>query len=129
MATMKKLLLLIALVFLLSLQSTFAQSRTIAKSAPLVDPVTQCALRYYYYPNLQAYFDTNSKKFFFKENGKWVTADLIPEGYGGYSVYRMLSVMIKDYDDDNPTQFLNTHKKLYPYTSNGRIKPRPISKK
>lgn len=116
------------LTLFLGTQLALAQAHHSAKSAPLVDPVTQCALRYYYYPNMQAYFDTKIRKFIFRENGKWVTADIIPEGYGGYSVYKMLSVMIKDYDDENPTQFLNAHKKQYPYTSNGRIKKRPASR-
>lgn len=45
----------------------------------------------------------------------------------GYSVYKMLNVLITDYDDENPMQFLNIHRKKYPYTSNGRIKATTVS--
>lgn len=120
---MKNLKKGIQLFLILSLQIAFAQSSDKSSSnVPLVDPVTNCALRYYYFPNIEAYFDTKKKIYYYKEDGEWITGEEIPYGYRGYSVYKMLNVFITDYDEDSPYQLLNTHKKRYPYTSNGRIK-------
>lgn len=124
---MKKLSLISSLIILLGTQIALSQTRKNTDSLPIVDPVSQCAYRYYYYPNIQAYFDTQKKIFHFKVDGEWTTGEEIPEDYGGYSLYRMLNVLITDYDDENPMQFLSIHRKKYPYTSNGRIKPSTVS--
>lgn len=124
---MKRIFLIATLLVLINLQPTFAQVKKGINSQQLVDPVTQCALRYYYYPNIEAYFDTREKLFHFKVDGEWTTAEEIPYDYGGYSVYKMLNVLITDYDDDDPSQYISIHRKKYPYTSNGRIKTTTVS--
>jgi hypothetical protein len=75
---MKRIFLIATLMVLINLQPTFAQAKRSMNSLPLVDPVTQCALRYYYYPNIEAYFDTREKLFHFKVDGEWTTAEEIP---------------------------------------------------
>ena len=75
-----------------------------------------------YFPNIEAYFDTQKSIYYFKEDGEWVTAEEIPEGYRGYSVNNRLNVIVTDYDDETPYQLINIHKKKYPYTSSGRIR-------
>lgn len=77
--------------------------------------------RYYYFPNLQAYFDNVNMVYYYKENNEWQTAEELPNNYGGYSLYNKSYVIIKDYDGENPQQFLNVHKKLYPYNAKGRF--------
>lgn len=120
---MEKVKILVSLLILFISQIEFAQtSNSTAKTTPLVDPKTNCAIRYYYFPNIEAYFDTQKSIYYFKEDGEWVTADEIPEGYRGYSVNNRLNVIVTDYDDDIPYQFINIHKKKYPYTSSGRIR-------
>lgn len=124
---MKRIAPIITLIIVLSTQIALSQTQRNTNSLPLVDPVTQCALRYYYYPNIQAYYDTQKNIYHFKVDGEWTTAEEIPADYGGYSVYKMLNVLITDYDDENPMQFLSIHRKKYPYTANGRIKPSTVS--
>lgn len=124
---MKKLSIISSLIILFSTQVVLAQMQKKTNSLPLVDPITQCALRYYYYPNIEAYFDTQKKVFHLKVDGEWTTAEEIPYDYGGYSVYKMINVSITDYDDENPSQFISIHRKKYPYTANGRIKPSMVS--
>ena len=46
---MKRIFLIATLMVLINLQPTFAQAKRSMNSLPLVDPVTQCAWRYYYY--------------------------------------------------------------------------------
>lgn len=118
---MKKLIITMALIGLAS-GNAFAQSDNSKESTPLFNPKNNCRLRYYYYPNLEAYFDTQKKTYYYKVNGRWQTADEIPNGYRGYSMFNKYNVMITDYDDDNICQFINLHKEQYPYITNERSK-------
>src|SRR6476469_4820275 len=69
---------------------------------PLTDPKTLCDLRYYYFPNIEAFFDTKTSNYMYKQDGQWITAKEIPSGYRGYSIYNKASVFINDYDGDDP---------------------------
>ena len=108
-----------ALAFIIMLVLSANAQNT--KASPLVDPVTNCHLRYYYFPNIEAYFDTQTSTYYYTEGGEWKTAKELPNGYRGYSLNNKVNVIITDYDDDNPCQFLPIHKKKYPY-SNGKQK-------
>ncbi len=95
--------------------------------AGLTDKVTNCVLRYYYFPNIEAYFDTKKSIYLYSEKGKWITAKELPVGYRGYSLYNKINVLIRDYDDEDPTQFFIIHKKRYPYVHNARTRDALIS--
>jgi len=71
-------------------------------------------IRYYYYPNLQAYFDTETLTYLYSKNKEWVESTRIPSGHMGYSVYNMKKVAIADYQGDTPYEFIDEHKKQYP---------------
>ena len=86
------------------------------------DPKTNCQLRYYYFPNLEAYFDNLENVYYYQSGGNWNIVKELPENYGGYSLYKNVRVMLNDFDGENPYQFIKTHKKTYPYSSNGKIK-------
>ena len=98
-----------------------AQIATNDKSSLPIDTKTNCSIRYYYFPNLEAYFDNLEMVYYFKLNNKWQTAEELPANYGGYSLYNKVKVTINDYDGDEPYTLLKTHKKLYPYNSKGRF--------
>jgi hypothetical protein len=124
---MKKTIILISIV-LFCCYAGFAQRVKNSENAtPLFNPVTNCQLRYYYFPNLEAYFDTQKSIYYYKENGEWITAEEIPDGYRGYSFYNKITVYIKDYDDDYPYQFIEIHKKKFPYINNERVKKMVLS--
>lgn len=78
-------------------------------------------LRYYYFPNIEAYFDLQEKVYLYKDNGEWTEAEELPKNYGGYSLYNKVKVTITDYDGDEPYLLLAAHKKMYPYNSKGRF--------
>jgi len=118
---MKKILFSIAILFLCANAIAQADRKKADKAPPLVDPVTKCSLRYYYYPNIEAYFDTQKSIYYYQENSEWKTAEEIPSGYRGYSMNNKISVYITDYDDDDVVQFQKRHKKEYPYSANGRF--------
>ncbi len=115
--------LFIVLLTLNPVQAQTSEKKTIKNmNGHLVDPTSNCVLRYYYYPNLEAYYDTQKNIYYFTENGKWIEGNEIPNGYRGYSLYNKVNVIIKDYDDEDPTQFLNSHKKQYPYITKETLK-------
>lgn len=118
---MKNLKITLIAFFLLSIAAASAQT-SVSVSPKLSDPVTNCELRYYYFPNLEAYFDTKKNIYYYMDKGEWITASAIPNGYRGYSLYNKVRVAITDYDDEDPTQFIKIHKKQYPYAANGKIK-------
>ena len=84
-----------------------------------IDSETQCQIRYHYFPNLEAYFDFTTNSYLYNNKGQWISADEIPKGYRGYSLYNKTNFPITDYDDDNVMQYLQVHKKKYPY-NNGK---------
>jgi hypothetical protein len=118
MKTLRSLSLV--LVFLFALQAVAQETAPRKESLP-IDKKTNCYIRYYYYPNLQAYFDNLEMVYYYKENGEWKTAPELPQNYGGYSIYNKVRVVINDYDDDKPYNLLSIHKKRFPYNSKGRF--------
>jgi hypothetical protein len=71
-------------------------------------------IRYYYYPNLQAYFDTHTSTYIYTQNGEWIEGSEIPSGFRGYSMYNTKRVAIEDYEGDTPFEFFAEHKKQFP---------------
>lgn len=79
-------------------------------------------VRYYYYPNLQAYFDTKVGLYLYQENGQWVESERLSPTFRGYSIKNGLYVMIKDYVGDEPYNLLDQHKAQYPADYSSRPK-------
>ena len=87
-----------------------------------VSPYKYEEVRYYYYPNLQAYFDTKVGMYLYVENGEWVEDEALPTTARGYSLKNGQYVMIKDYTGDDPYTLFTEHKKLYPADYSSRPK-------
>ena len=106
---------------LLTCYLSSAQSSNGDDSSLPIDSKTNTNVRYYYYPNLEAYFDNIELVYHYKVNGQWEKAENLPANYGGYSLFNKVRVNITDYDGDEPYQLIKTHKKMYPYNSKGRF--------
>jgi hypothetical protein len=118
---MKILKNLIPVLMLFTCYLSSAQSSNGDASSLPIDSKTNTNVRYYYYPNLEAYFDNLELVYHYKVNGKWEKAENLPANYGGYSLFNKSRVNITDYDGDEPYQLLKIHKKMYPYNSKGRF--------
>ncbi|WP_133242631.1 hypothetical protein [Flavobacterium psychrotolerans] len=83
------------------------------------------AVRFFYFPNLQAYFDTKKGFYIYNENGTWLTSERMPANYRGYSRNNGLYVPIKGYFGEKPYSLLDQHKLKYPanYSSRRQLKP------
>jgi hypothetical protein len=118
MQSLKKLLLVL---FLFTCYLSSAQtSKDDASLLPMASKPNS-NVRYYYFPNLEAYFDNLELVYHYKVNGQWQKAENLPNNYGGYSLYNKVRVAITDFDGEEPYQLLKTHKKMYPYNSKGRF--------
>lgn len=113
---------LLFICLLLSSVSYSQGSLSTPKAPKNTESLDNSATRYYYYPNLQAYYDSQTNLYLFRVNKQWVSAESFPENYGGYSLYNKHRVKIEDYYGDDVTEFLAIHKVLYPYNAKGRIK-------
>jgi hypothetical protein len=71
-------------------------------------------VRYYYFPNLEAYFDTCNAVYIYKKDGEWVTSELLSDSYRGYSLYNKSFVILEGFTEDNPYTNIQEHKKKYP---------------
>jgi hypothetical protein len=118
---MKILKNLIPVLMLFTCYLSSAQSSNGDLSSLPFDSKTNCYIRYYYYPNLEAYFDNLELVYHYKVNGQWEKAENLPTNYGGYSLFNKVRVNITDFDGDKPYQLLKIHKKMYPYNSKGRF--------
>lgn len=117
---MKNYTLLFALIAFLELNAQATETKISD-----ADKQSNCELRYYYFPNMQAYYDMKEQLFHYQVNNEWTTSEALPKYYGGYSLFKNEKVIITDYDGDNPEQFIKAHKEMYPYNPKGRIK-RPV---
>lgn len=113
---MKKIVLLLTAFSLLQVNAQVSTAKKLT-----IDPQTNCELRYYYFPNMQAYYDMKEEMFHYQENNTWIVSSQLPQNYGGYSLFKKERVVLTDFEGDNPEQFIKIHKKMYPFNPKGRI--------
>lgn len=90
-------------------------------SETAVEPVVNT--RYYYFPNLNAYFDSKKQVYLYKQNGNWITSGYIPSNYRGYCLRNDYHVPIDGYYGEQPYLQLDKHKKQYPANFSSKRKP------
>lgn len=115
---MKVLYILTAAAILFTSQNTKAQSPVNPdlsfEAQRILDEGIILDIRYYYYPNLQAYFDTQTATYLYNKEGEWFEGKQIPAGIRGYSVNNGIRVAITDYAGDEPFDEFEKHKVNYP---------------
>ena len=87
-----------------------------------LNQIKKPALRYYYFPNLNAYYDLKNAKYIYKVSNEWVVRDNIPSNYRGYSIYNNYRVQIEGYTGDEPYDLIKEHQKLYPADYTGKLR-------
>lgn len=98
----------------------------IDRSTLKFDNTTQCQIRYYYYPNIEAYYDILKEIYYIKEEGEWTIVEEIPSSFRGYSVYNNANVPIDDYEDDSITEMFPIHKKRFGYITKEKVRKKLI---
>lgn len=118
---MERITKILLLMLLVACFASNAQTVDDLDSSLAIDPKTNCHIRYYYYTNLQAYYDNLKSVYYYRKNGNWESAEELPLNLGGYSLYNKNRVAITDYEEDKPYLFFDYHKKMFPYNSKGRF--------
>lgn len=80
---------------------------------PLWGPVGYTEVRYYYLPDVEAYYDVQTSMFIYYGGGVWLHRTYLPSRYRNYDLYNGYKVVIVDYHGDNPNVYYNTHKIKY----------------
>lgn len=126
---MKKITLLAVGIFFFITQNTTAQinmndaTGTIKKTG--INNFVP--IRYYYYPNLQTYYDTKNGLYISLQNGNWITSEKLDLTTRGYCIKNGAHENIKDYDGDEPYTLLCEHKLQYPADYSSRPKRKLVA--
>lgn len=73
-------------------------------------PQVETDIRYYYLPDIQAYYDINRSSFVYFYDGSWVHRRHLPARYKHYDLYRGRKVVVHEYYGDYPYSHCNYHK-------------------
>jgi hypothetical protein len=82
-------------------------------SPPLWGPVGYSEARYYYLPDVQAYYDVQSSMFIYYGGGRWVHRTYLPSRYRNYDLYGGYKVVMSDYHGNTPYTHFKEHKSKY----------------
>lgn len=99
---MKRFLLAVTLFTVLSLSNNNtlqAQGVNISVNIgnqPAWGPVGYDYAAYYYFPDIDIYYDVNNSFFYFFDRGAWRSARYLPYSYSNYDLYSMYKVVIND---------------------------------
>ncbi len=69
---------------------------------PAWGPVVESDVRYYYLPEVEAYYDIPSSMFIYLHDGRWIHRRHLPERYCNYDLHRGRKIVISDYRGNAP---------------------------
>jgi hypothetical protein len=70
-------------------------------------------VRYYYLPDVEAYYDVRSSTFIYFGGGAWVHSASLPGRYRNYDLYHGYKVVMPDYRGSTPYSHFKEHKMKY----------------
>jgi hypothetical protein len=76
---------------------------------PAWGPVGYTDVRYYYIPDVEAYYDVPSAKFIYLNSGSWVHRTSLPSRYRHYDLYHGYKVVMTDYRGNTPYSHFRDH--------------------
>lgn len=82
-------------------------------SPPMWGPVGYTDIRYYYLPDIEAYYDIETAMFFYFGGGVWIQRAYLPDYYSHYDLYNGYKVVITDYRGSEPYIHFHDHKVKY----------------
>jgi hypothetical protein len=82
-------------------------------SPPQWGPEGYSDVRYYYLPDVEAYYDVSSSMFIYKNGVTWVHRSSLPGRYRNYDLYKGYKVPMSDYRGRTPYSNFRQHKIQY----------------
>ncbi len=120
---MKKIKLLIGGLLLVLSGTIHAQVSVtlVAGTTPGWGPSESVGVRYYYLPDVEAYYDVNTANYIYMSNGRWIHSSHLPAAYGNYDLYGGYKVVLNDYHGERPYDNYRSNRRSYPkgYNNNG----------
>jgi len=80
---------------------------------PQWGPVGYSEARYYYLPDVEAYYDVDASRFIYYDGGVWVHRTYLPSRYRNYDLYGGYKVVMSDYHGNRPYTRFRNHKRHY----------------
>jgi hypothetical protein len=108
-----KLIVIVTALFLAnSMNAQIAVSLSIG-SPPAWAPYGYSEARYYYIPDVEAYYDVQSSMFIYMDGGVWVHRGYLPSRYRDYDLYGGYKVVMTDYHGNSPYTHFNENRRMY----------------
>lgn len=82
-------------------------------SPPPWGPVGYTEVRYYYLPDVEAYYDVQTSMFIYYGGGVWVHRAYLPARYRSYDLYNGYKVVMTDYRGETPYVHFREYKTKY----------------
>lgn len=119
MKTLK--LILIGIIFFIStiVNAQVSVNVTIG-SPPMWGPIGYTEVRYYYLPDIEAYYDIQTSMFIYFGNGVWMHRTYLPSYYGNYDLYSGYKVVMTNYYGNTPYVHFDDYKRKYAKGYHGR---------
>jgi hypothetical protein len=112
MKTIKLIAICIVMFLANSMQAQVSVSLNIG-SPPAWGPAGYSDARYYYLPDVEAYYDVQSSMFIYFDGGVWVRRGYLPERYRNYDLYGGYKVVMTDYRGNSPYDHFSEHRTRY----------------
>ncbi|PZR23768.1 MAG: hypothetical protein DI539_02005 [Flavobacterium psychrophilum] len=105
MKTIRTLLIAITVMVFGSTQAQVSVGLNVNIGAPPAwapPPPVHTEVRYYYLPEIQTYYDCNTRHYIYMDNGRWARRAYLPVAYRGYNLYRGPKVIVNNYYGPTP---------------------------
>ena len=108
-----KLIVIGMMLFLANILQAQISVRVGIGSPPPWGPAGYAEARYYYLPDVQAYYDVQSSLFIYFDGRAWVRRAYLPDRYRNYDLYGGYKVVMTDYHGNSPYIHFSEHRTRY----------------
>jgi hypothetical protein len=116
-----KLFVFVMLLFLAGTMQAQVSVNVTLPTPPPWGPVGYSEARYYYLPDVEAYYDVPSSMFIYYNRGAWIHRPHLPGQYRNYDLYSGYKVVMTDYRGDAPYAHFKEHKMKYGRGYHGEV--------
>ena len=112
MKTLKLIVFGIALFLASATQAQLSVSVHLG-TPPQWGPEGYSGARYYYLPDVEAYYDVQTSRFIYLDGRTWVHRTSLPARYRNYDLYNGYKVVMTDYHGNTPYQYHKQYRVKY----------------
>lgn len=112
MKTLKIMMIGMALLFAGAVHAQVSVNVNLG-TPPQWGPTGYPEARYYYLPDVEAYYDVRSSMFIYSDGHSWIQRRYLPSRYRGYDLYGGYKVVMTDYHGNYPYAYYKYHKVKY----------------